>query len=521
DENSSCWVRCSTAWAGRGYGQFSVPRIGQEVLVDFLEGDPDRPVVVGRIYHGDNPPPYPLPDHKTRSTIKSESSPGGGGFNELRFEDRKGQEEVFLHAEKDWNTVILHDLTESVGVNRSSSIGVNESVVVGTNRSVMVGSNNSTIVGNAHSVTIKQPPPPRIGPPPPPIPPTGTTMSDKFFSLTSGLATVSVNGADVTIDATGTVTIHSVGNLSVRSDADLFLLGQNIIMAAAATMTIGGVDVTVNGTTLALGGKAKAELTSSGPTTVSGTPVQLNGPGLFAGRVTELAPAAITTGAALVLVGGASFPLPVVKLPDGTLQIGQNITVSPGTGRYEDFQNKVLRDLGIMSSTPAGAQRLANIENDPGKHNINIREYSAAEEAEYGANNSLAAATGDGAGLTYDKDGNPVPGSGSGSVISYNPDAVSGPAGHPKPADSRLFHEMGHAEHNSMGIRRDDPMTGGWTDGEEYQTIQGGVNQPGGTMVPGKPTSPSENQYLEQRNYPYRRTGHGKWGNPDGSPIVP
>jgi type VI secretion system secreted protein VgrG len=117
-------VRVSQLWAGNGWGAMFIPRIGHEVLVDFIEGDPDRPVITGRVYHtGDNKPPYPLPADKTKTTIKSDSSIGGGGFNELSFEDRKGQEEVFLHAQKDWNTFILNFMTETVGASRTSSVG--------------------------------------------------------------------------------------------------------------------------------------------------------------------------------------------------------------------------------------------------------------------------------------------------------------------------------------------------------------------------------------------------------------
>ncbi|WP_338089029.1 type VI secretion system tip protein TssI/VgrG [Nannocystis pusilla] len=100
DERSTCWVRVSQAWAGHGWGAMFLPRIGHEVLVDFIEGDPDRPIITGRIYHGMNETPYTLPEHKTRSTIKSDSSIGGGGYNELRFEDKKNDEQIFLHAER-------------------------------------------------------------------------------------------------------------------------------------------------------------------------------------------------------------------------------------------------------------------------------------------------------------------------------------------------------------------------------------------------------------------------------------
>jgi type VI secretion system secreted protein VgrG len=91
NEKSSCWIHVSNAWAGASWGAMSLPRIGQEVIVDFLEGDPDRPIITGRVYHGTHRSPYPLPQEKTKSTLKSNSSKGGNGFNEIHFEDKKGE----------------------------------------------------------------------------------------------------------------------------------------------------------------------------------------------------------------------------------------------------------------------------------------------------------------------------------------------------------------------------------------------------------------------------------------------
>jgi type VI secretion system secreted protein VgrG len=143
-EKSSCWMRVSQLWAGPSWGAMFIPRIGQEVLVDFLEGDPDRPIVVGRVYHGENQPPYPLPDEKTKSTIKSNSSKGGDGSNEIRFEDTKGSEEFYTHAQKDQNEVIEN--------NMSTSVGADQSLTVGGNRTVTIqGSENITINGKAES----------------------------------------------------------------------------------------------------------------------------------------------------------------------------------------------------------------------------------------------------------------------------------------------------------------------------------------------------------------------------------
>jgi len=115
DENSSCWMRVSQLWAGTGWGVMFIPRIGQEVIVDFLEGDPDRPLITGRVYHSSNMPPYDLPAEKTKSTIKSYSSPDGEGFNEVRFDDLKGEEQVFIHAEKNQDIRTKKDKKEWVG----------------------------------------------------------------------------------------------------------------------------------------------------------------------------------------------------------------------------------------------------------------------------------------------------------------------------------------------------------------------------------------------------------------------
>jgi len=118
DEKSSCWIRVSQLWAGANWGAMFIPRIGHEVIVDFIEGDPDRPIITGRVYHGTNKPPYKLPDERTKSTIKTNSSKGGGGFNELRFEDKKGEEQVFIHAEKDMDVRVKNDRREWVGNDR-------------------------------------------------------------------------------------------------------------------------------------------------------------------------------------------------------------------------------------------------------------------------------------------------------------------------------------------------------------------------------------------------------------------
>lgn len=128
DENSSCWVRVSQLWAGKSWGGIHIPRIGHEVLVSFLEGDPDRPVITGRVYNAENKPPYDLPANKTQSGIKSRSSPGGRAkdFNEFRFEDKKDKEKIYLHAEKNLTTVVENRESRTTYNTRKSIVGSDE-----------------------------------------------------------------------------------------------------------------------------------------------------------------------------------------------------------------------------------------------------------------------------------------------------------------------------------------------------------------------------------------------------------
>lgn len=118
DQDSSCWIRVSQLWAGLGYGGFSLPRIGQEVIVDFIEGNPDNPIIIGRVHNGDNRTPYKLPDKRTVSTLKTNSSKGGEGFNEFRFEDKKGEEQIFIHAQKNKDIRVKNDCFEIIGNER-------------------------------------------------------------------------------------------------------------------------------------------------------------------------------------------------------------------------------------------------------------------------------------------------------------------------------------------------------------------------------------------------------------------
>jgi type VI secretion system secreted protein VgrG len=125
DGNTSCWLRVASSWAGNGYGSIAIPRVGMEVLVTFLEGDPDQPLITGCLYHAEHRPPYSLPENQTRSVFKSFSTPGGKGYNELRIEDRKGQEQIFVHAQRDWDENIEHNQKIRVGHERHDRVEAN------------------------------------------------------------------------------------------------------------------------------------------------------------------------------------------------------------------------------------------------------------------------------------------------------------------------------------------------------------------------------------------------------------
>ncbi len=132
NENSSCWIRVSQAWAGKNWGSVQLPRIGQEVIVSFLEGDPDRPIITGRVYNAEQTVPYGLPANATQSGVKSRSSKGGSpaNFNEIRMEDKKGSEQLFIHAEKNQDIEVENDETHWVGHDRRKTIDNDETVHV-------------------------------------------------------------------------------------------------------------------------------------------------------------------------------------------------------------------------------------------------------------------------------------------------------------------------------------------------------------------------------------------------------
>ena len=268
DENSSCFVRVSSVWAGSGWGFIQIPRIGQEVIVDFLEGDPDMPIITGRVYNAAQMPPYGLPGSATQSGWKSNSSPGGGGWNEMRFEDKKGSEEVYFQAEKDHNELVKnnetrtigndfaedvghdakqdighdrtetvghdksvtvgHDQTTSIGNNDTESVGVDRALTVGSNETISIGSNSTETIGSNHTQTVA-------------IMQTITVGAARVDTVGATEARTVGAAQTMTIGASRDVTVGASETHSVGSDDSWTIGGKRTVSVGGdESMTVGG-----------------------------------------------------------------------------------------------------------------------------------------------------------------------------------------------------------------------------------------------------------------------------------------
>jgi type VI secretion system secreted protein VgrG len=274
DSASSCWVRVGTVWAGKQWGAIHIPRVGQEVIVDFLEGDPDRPIIVGSVYNPDQMPPYALPDNATQSGIKSRSSPQGTGenYNEIRMEDKKGSELLYIHAEKDKEVQVENDRTESVGANETITIGSNRTESVGADESVSIGENQTLSVGASRTRSVAK---------------------DETITIT-GQRTMSVGKSEtISVDQDRTVTVAKNNVVQVGekrstqvgkddelqvgkrllvnvNDEIVLKTGQaSITMKKDGTITIKGKDITITGS-------GKVNVKASSDVTLKGSQIKSN-----------------------------------------------------------------------------------------------------------------------------------------------------------------------------------------------------------------------------------------------------
>ncbi|NOH78762.1 type VI secretion system tip protein VgrG [Vibrio sp. RE86] len=193
DEYSSCWIRVSQSWAGSQYGTIALPRVGHEVIVEFLNGDPDQPIITGRTYHATNTPPYPLPEHKTKTVLRSETHQGEG-YNELSFDDQGGNEQVFIHAQKDWDKEIGHDST--------THIKNDEHIVVENNNFSHVKRHyHETIEGDKRNYTAKD----------------QTLIVEGSLHLKTGTVWVNESGSEIHIKAGNKVVIEAGSEITLKA----------------------------------------------------------------------------------------------------------------------------------------------------------------------------------------------------------------------------------------------------------------------------------------------------------------
>jgi len=226
DDSSSCWIRVSQPWGGAGQGGMFIPRVGQEVVVQFLEGDPDRPLIVGRVYNGENMVPHGLPAAKNISTIRSSSTPGGSGFNEIKFDDSAGNEHVFFHAQKDQREEI------------------------GNNHSIQVGNDQTQIVGGKQTETVKK---------------------DCAITNQEGNISITVSQGTYTVTATvGEITFNTTSNLfMVDAQAVLIRASQGIRLESGASyVEITPAGIAVKGPVISSQADAQHE--------IKGLPVNIN-----------------------------------------------------------------------------------------------------------------------------------------------------------------------------------------------------------------------------------------------------
>jgi type VI secretion system secreted protein VgrG len=265
DENSSCWVRVASPWAGKGYGSVSVPRIGNEVVVDFLEGDPDRPIIMSSVYNGEQMPPFQLPGSGIQMGMKSRSSPGGGGNNEITMTDTKGKELVNVNAQYDMTTTVGNDQKNTIGNNRTTSVAVDDEETIGSNQTISIGGDRTADVGGNDS----------------------TSVGGNQAVSVSGNMSVDVGG-DASSTAGGAQSLSSGGHTKIKAGASLFAsasgsaivqVGSSVIATAGSLIKLqcGGSSITLLPGAIMIKSGGSIKISGAGPVKVQGALVTVTG----------------------------------------------------------------------------------------------------------------------------------------------------------------------------------------------------------------------------------------------------
>lgn len=242
NENSSCWLRVAHPWAGNNWGMIAIPRIGQEVIVNFLEGDPDRPIITGSVYNADQMPPYELPKEMTKSTMKSNSSKGGNGFNELRFEDKKGSEQVFLHAERNQDNRVKNDSREWIGKDRHLIVAGDQLERVGGDKHLTIQGDQNEKVNGTLSQNVAMDLQQKVG---------------MKYALDTGTEIHLKAGLNLVIEAGTSLTLKVGGNFINLNPGGVFIQGAMVMVNSGGSAGSGSGSTPVTPEAPAEADKAK------------------------------------------------------------------------------------------------------------------------------------------------------------------------------------------------------------------------------------------------------------------------
>ncbi len=462
DQRASAWIRVGTLMAGNKWGSMFIPRVGQEVIVDFLEGDPDQPIIVGSVYNEKNLPHYDLDKYKTLSYFKSHSTPKATGFNEIRFEDKAKKEQVFLHSQKRYDLRARGSMYETCGGNRQEVIGWHvkdgDKEDQGGNLATTVGGNFDLHVYGDHYIGVDK-----------------DTYEVLKGNRTEGIdgyhhsavkSKVEINSQTITLEASQKITL---------------VVGSSCIIVDMMGITIQGPMVKINsggfGTPIVpakIAGPLDAEHADTGEPGYLDKPRKGGGGGGRKWGTTNIqhAPA-------------------VKRRDDGTYSVGGDKLIVKGD---EAYTAKTMKTLSELYNTPTGKTVMDNINN--GSHTTTIQDL----DAETARKNGAIATPSDAAGSV-------TPGTGSDTTIGYNPDVPDSPYKDKNgndvelPQSALLGHEMIHAMHNDQGTNKRDnaePAESGSNE-EESQTI--GIH--------GHKDDPiTQNKILEDLGNPHRRPDH-------------
>jgi len=475
-ENATCWIRFSEAWAGREWGTLHPPRVGQEVIVDFLQADPDLPIITGRVYNGVNKPAFTLPKYQTRSGIKTRTTPGSGktGYHMLRFEDQAGQEQLLLRSQRRTDFRTYASYFETTHANRHFLIGYNDpdTEEKGGNAHLTIGGEWNLHTGKGRY----------------------EGMDDVYHLRVTG---------------EGINSYEACHALMVKSLLEINAQAIHIEAKAKISLKVGGSFITIDPSGIAIkgpivqinsGGSADAvsDKTILDPVDAS---ISDNGEPGYLEHLREQAARGGGGGHRQRTVSAQHGPN-VARNADGSLQFGPGIRID---GSNPDYASRVTQELITMSGTAEG-QRLLNSLNSSGRQttiqpgNPPPNPPNAFAEPGTGTKQDYANATPAGQPV-FDGNGNPIndasgnqmvgTGQGGNSRITYNPEQWPDPTSHTKaPGDAILFHEMTHSDNQTQGAYDGSPRTDNFDTNEEFNTIG------------------PENRYRDERGIPRRNDHH-------------